>query len=230
MQPQTAGWMPVRQLGIAFGSVLILGVLAAAMGDSVAAPTGNSTEQFSYRVHHSKYGDIGTYMNIVQTAGDVTTVRTTVHLLVKVLGIGMHREDAERTERWQSGRLMSFVGTTRKNGDTVELKGTASGNDFVITSPLGTVTAPATVQPANPWSAKCLSSTTMMRVDNGKIESVRVSGGSAITIEINGAKVPAREYQIDGATRYKIWIDQRDIPVRFVVDDDSGEVTFTLEK
>jgi len=44
------------------------------------------------------------------------------------------------------------------------------------------------------------------------------------------ATIPARQYQIDGATRYKIWIDQHDIPVMFVVEDDSGEVTFTLER
>jgi len=100
----------------------------------------------------------------------------------------------------------------------------------VIMSPLGTLTAPATVQPANPWSAKCLTSTTMMRVDNGEIERVRVSGGSETTVAIGGATIPARRYNIDGATRYKIWIDRRDIPVMFVVDDDSGEVTFMLEK
>lgn len=221
--------MSVKRFGIGLALIAVLGILAGAMGDTAAA-VATSTQQLRYRVEHSKFGNIGTYTNVVQTLGDVTTVRTTVHLLVKVLGVGLHREDAERTERWQSGRLMSFIGTTTKNGDTVEVKGMASGNDFVITSPLGTFTAPATVQPANPWSAKCVNSTTMMRVDNGKIEQVRVSGGSETTAEVNGATIPARQYQIDGATRYKIWIDQHDIPVMFVVDDDSGEVTFTLEK
>jgi hypothetical protein len=95
---------------------------------------------------------------------------------------------------------------------------------------LGTFTAPATVKPANPWSSKCLNSTTMMRLDNGRIEQVRVTGGSENTVAINGATIPARQYQIDGATRYKIWIDQHDIPVMFIVEDDSGEVTFTLER
>jgi len=166
----------------------------------------------------------------VQTVGDMTTVRTSAHFLVSVLGVGLHREDAERTERWQGGRLMSFVGTTKKNDDTMKVKGEASGNDFVIQSPLGTFTAPAAVKPANPWSATCLNSTTMMRVDNGKVEQVRVTGGSETAVAINGASIPARRYEIDGTTRYKIWIDQHDIPVMFAVDDDSGEVTFTLEK
>ena len=219
--------MPIKRSGIGLALMVILGILAGRMGCTAAAA---STEQLRYQVQHSKFGNIGTYTNVVHTVGEVTTVRTSVHLLVKMLGVGLHREDAERTERWQSGRLMSFVGSTTKNGDTTEVKGTAKGNDFVITSPLGTFTAPASVQPANPWSAKCVNSTTMMRVDDGKIEQVRVSGGSETTVAIDDVTIPAREYQIDGATRYRIWIDQHDIPVRFVVDDDSGEVTFTLVK
>jgi hypothetical protein len=222
--------IPIKRSVIGFALIAILGILANAMSYTTAPAASTATEQLRYRVRHSVFGNIGTYTNIVQSVGDITTVQTSAHFLVKMLGVGLHREDAERTERWQGDRLMSFIGTTKKNDDTIEVKGEASGNNFVINSPLGTVTAPATVRPANPWSAKCLSSTTMMRVDNGKIERVQISGGSEATVAINGATVPARQYQIDGATRYKIWIDQNDIPLMFAVDDDSGEVTFTLER
>jgi hypothetical protein len=224
--------MPIKRSGTALVLIAIFGIFVGTMGYAAdsASVVSTPTQQLRYRVRHSVFGNVGTYTNIVQTVGDMTTVRTSAHFLVTMLGVGLHREDAERTERWQGGRLMSFVGTTKKNDDTTEVKGTARGDNFVITSPLGTFTAPATVQPANPWSAKCLNSTTMMRVDNGKIERVRVDGGSETTVAINGATIPARQYQIDGATRYKIWIDQHDIPVMFAVDDAGGEVTFTLEK
>lgn len=224
--------MAIRRYGTAFALIAIFDILIGTVGyaaDSASAdPT--PTQQLRYRVRHSVFGNVGTYTNIVQTVGDMTTVRTSAHFLVTVLGVGLHREDAERTERWQGGRLMSFVGTTKKNDDTVRVRGEATGNGFVIQSPLGTFTAPATVKPANPWSAQCLNSTTMMRVDNGKIEQVRITDGSETAVAINGASIPARRYEIDGTTRYKIWIDQHDTPVMFAVDDDSGEVTFTLEK
>jgi hypothetical protein len=204
---------------------LVVGCFAAS---SFAAST--SVEQLRYKVQHSMFGDIGTYANLVQIIGDVTTVQTTAHFLVKMLGVGLHREDAKRTERWQDGRLMSFSGVTRKNDETIEVKGEAKGNDFVISSPLGIFNAPATIQPANPWSIKCLSSRTMMRVDNGKIEAVHVSGGAPTAVTIDGTSVPVREYDIAGATRYKVWFDQSNVPVMFTVDDDSGKVTFTLER
>jgi hypothetical protein len=218
--------VPIRRFVIGLTSIVVLGILA----NTAALAASTSTEQLRYRVRHSVFGNIGTYTNTVRSAGDITTVETSVHLLVKMLGVGLHREDAERTERWQGDRLISFTGTTKKNDDTIEVKGEANGNNFVISSPLGTFNAPATVRPANPWSAKCLTSTTMMHVDNGKIERVRISGGAEATVAINGTTVPARQYQIDGSTRYKIWIDKNDVPLMFAVDDDSGEVTFTLER
>ena len=219
---------PNRRTTIPLVLITMLGIIACGTSDAIAAST--STEQLRYRVQHSVFGSIGTYTNIVQSVGDTTTVRTTAHFLVTMLGVGLHREDAERTERWQGGRLMSFFGITKKNDATMEVKGEASGDDFVITSPLGTFTAPATVQPANPWSAKCLNSTTMMRVDNGKLEKVRVAGGTETSVTIDGSTIPARQYEIDGATRYKVWFDLHKVPVMFVIDDDSGKVTFTLER
>lgn len=222
-----------RRAGALLSVIVSLAMFAPWPGyaaDSTPNPVPPLTEQLRYRVSHSVFGNIGTYINVVESAGDTTTVRTTAHFAVKVLGVGLHREDAERAERWKKGRLVSFRGVTRKNDDTIDVKGEASGNDFVITSPTGTFTAPATVQPANPWSIKCLQSTMMMRVDDGKLEKVRVTGGSETTVRIDGANISAREYEIDGATRYKVWFDRQNTPVRFAVDDDSGEITFTLER
>ena len=38
------------------------------------------------------------------------------------------------------------------------------------------------------------------------------------------------KYEIDGKSRYVVWLDSRGVPVEFVADDDSGTVTFTLDK
>jgi len=59
--------------------------------------------------------------------------------------------------------------------------------------------------------------------------AIQSNGGDA-NVTVDGASVPAKEYEISGSTHYKIWIDKHDIPVMFVVDDDSGQVTFTLKK
>src|SRR5262249_40890295 len=184
--------------------------------------------EFIYQVSHSVFGNIGTYTNTVEPTRDGTTVQTKAHFEVKMLGVRIHREDAERTERWQGNRLVSFRGVTDKGDGPAEGKGEARGNNFVITSSQGTVIAPASVHPADPWSDNFLRSSTMMRPDSGKIEQVRIGGGQQTAVNLDGATVPAVKYEVDGSTKYTVWLDGRGVPVMFVADDDTGKVTFTL--
>jgi Family of unknown function (DUF6134) len=213
----------LRSCGL--GSVLLVG-LSGGAAQAMAEPP----RQLTYDVKHSVFGDIGTYINTIETSGATTTVKTAAHFLVKALGVGLHREDAQRVEQFQGDRLIFFHGITVKNGETLEVQGKAAGNNFVIDSPSGTVTAPGSVKPANPWSPRSIESTEMMRVDSGKVEKVTVSGGGQTNVNIDGTSTPVREYDITGATKYKVYFDNHDVPVMFVVDDDSGQVTFTLKK
>ena len=186
--------------------------------------------EFHYRAQHPVFGDIGTYSNTIESAGDTTTIRTTVHLKVTALGVVLHREDAERTERWKGDRLIYFHGITTINGEVVEIEGEARGEIFMITSPFGNVTAPATILPSNPSSPNFLHSTAIMRTDTGKVEQVHISGGAPTLANIGGANIWTRKYQIDGSIPYKIWMDRENTPVKFTVDDDSGEISFTLTR
>jgi hypothetical protein len=208
----------------------LAGVLLVAGLGGAAQAMAESPRQLVYDVKHSVFGDIGTYSNLIEVQGTAITIKTAAHFLVKALGVGLHREDAERVEQWQGDRLVFFHGVTVKNGETTEVSGKAAGNNFVISSPAGTVTAPASVKPANPWSTRSIESNEMMRVDNGKVEKVTVSGGGQTNVTVAGASTTAKEYDITGATKYKVFIDSHDVPVMFVVDDDSGQVTFTLKK
>ena len=207
--------------------VAVLGAAALCLALAGAASAA-SPIQLVYRVDHSVFGNIGTYSNTVETAGATTTVLTKAHFLVRMLGIVMHHEDATRTERWNGNRLVYFHSVTDKGSGPIEVTGEASAGGFVIRSPKGTVTAPAAVHPANPWSPNFLASHTMMRVDTGKIEPVNISGGGEAPVKLDGQTVFAREYEVDGTTRYRVWIDGRGVPVQFSVDDKTGKVTFTL--
>ena len=218
---------PLRRRAGVWGSPAILAILGlvTAVSPAVAAAT---PLQLTYRVTHSVFGSIGTYVNTVEPSSAGTTVLTRAHFEVKMLGVKLYREDANRTERWQGNRLISFSGVTSKGDQSTVVRGEARGNSFVINSPQGTITAPATVHPANPWSANFLASNTMMRPDTGKVERVRVSGGEETVVTIDGSPVRAQKYEINGDTSYAVWLDRQGVPVMFVADDDSGKITFTL--
>jgi hypothetical protein len=209
--------------------VVVLAILLAVAlpADNVAAV--RVTQVLRYRVNHSFYGDVGTYRNTIARTGDTTTVLTEAHFKVSLLGVVLHHEDALREEHWRGDRLIFFHGITTENGHPLELSGEARANSFVISSRGAAIVAPANVHPANPWSANFLDSDTMMRVDTGALEQVRISGGAETNITIDGATLPTRRYEITGKTRYKIWLSESQrVPVMFSVDDAGGEVTFTL--
>src|SRR5579862_2431203 len=174
----------------------LAGLLLVGVSGGAAQAMAESPHELVYDVKHSVFGDIGTYSNLIETSGTTITIKTTAHFLVKALGVGLHREDAQRVEQWQGDRLVFFHGVTVKNGDTTEIKGEAKDGKFVIVSPAGTITAPASVKPANPWSTRSLESTSMMRVDTGKVENVKISGGSETNVSVDGASTTAKEYDI----------------------------------
>jgi hypothetical protein len=150
-------------------SVIAVGALAASALFNSCQGAGDTAQQFRYLAHHPVFGDIGIYKNTIERSGAKTTIRTSVHLKVTALGILLHLEDAERIERWKGNRLVYFRGTTTTNGKTVDIKGDALGDSFVITSPVGNVTALAAILPSNPSSPNLFNSDTVMRTDTGEV-------------------------------------------------------------
>jgi hypothetical protein len=210
--------------------MLIAGILALFIVEIPSYPVAAAVPShlLRYRATHSLYGEIGTYANRIVQQGEAVTVNTEIHLLVSILGIVLHREDAEREEQWRGDRLIAFRGITTVNGEAVEIHGDARESGFEVTSPQGTVLAPATVRPSNPWSSLFLGSDTLMRTDSGVIEHVLISPPTNAVLKLQGTAVDTQEYEIHSSPAYKVWLDKYDIPVMFTVDDDSGLVTFTL--
>ena len=190
-----------------------------------------SSDRMVYRVQHARYGNIGTYSNAVEKAGNLTTVTTEAHILVSILGVVLYRQDIARQERWNADRLVAFHGVTTVNGKPYELTGNADGDRFVLMSPDGPIVAPASVKLANPWSADVLRGDTLITPDRGRIENVQVKGGEEASLAINGRATRTKHYEInrlDGTKRYEVWLDEQGTPVQFTTNNPNGMVTFTL--
>lgn len=218
--------MPLRRLW----PLLVLFV-AAAWFVAWAPPASAEVQKFVYQVRHPTYGRIGTYTNFVKTDGDRTTVTTEGRIRVAILGIVLYRQDCDRIERWAGERLVSFEGKTTTNGRSVEVKGEAQGEGFVVHTPDGQFMAPADVKPANPWSETVLKGSTMLTPDRGVVEDVKVRPAEMTELDINGSTLRARRYEVarlSGEKKYEVWIDDEGTPVMFNVGTRRGTVTFTL--
>ena len=209
---------------------LIVGLMGAGAMCGIPSSVSASARPrlLRYRASHSVFGNIGTYSNNIDEQGSMTVVRTQIHLLVSVLGVVLHREDADRSERWSGNRLVEFHGVTTANGQASEIWGEARSDGFAVTSAQGTIVAPENVRPSNPWSAGFLDADTMMRTDSGTVERVRISPPMSAAVMISNATIQTREYDISAAPSYKVWLDERDVPVMFAVNDKSGLVSFIL--
>ena len=219
-----------RAFAIPLSSVVALIVLAAAMA-MPALPASAAPQKLVYQVQHPTYGSIGTLTNAIEKNGDQTTVTSDGSFRVSILGIVLYRQEFSRIEHWIGDRLMSFHGVTTVNGRATEVNGSAEGDHFVVTSPNGNATAPATVRIANPWSANALKGDTMLVPDRGTVDNVVVNPAEMTSVAINGKMVRARRYEIDrpsGEKRYEVWLDEQGTPVMFNVNNRGAPVTFTL--
>ena len=212
-------------------SGLHLGALIAALfaSISIGGGAGAQTRVLEYRIRHPLFGDVGTYANRIEKHGEATTVISTLHGLVDLVGIPLRREEAERTEQWQGGRIVRFDGITVSSDKRWAVHGEARGNEFVITSPSGTATAPADVVPGNPWSCAFLNAKTIFAVDTGRIEPSHTSGGEPVVLNLGGRSVTTRHYRVDGGDqRGEFWFDERCVPVVMTTVKEGAEITLTL--
>ena len=212
-----------------------IGFAACVVAGEASVPASSAAEpatRLVYRVQHSEHGDVGTYTNTVEKSADATTVNTQGRIKVSVLGIPAYSQSFDRVERWKGSRLVNFHGVTTENGKRTEVNGAAEGDHFTLRTSAGAVAAPANVKPAKPWSDVLLSADTILTPDEGRVEKVRVSGGEAAPITINGRSVGTRHYRIQRSEgkRYEVWLDGEGVPVRFADISPKETVTFNLSE
>ena len=94
-------------------------------------------------------------------------------MVVRILGLVVHRETADQGEVWRGGRLMSFQSLTITNGRRLSVSGKADGARFLVTSPSGVAVAPADVVASDPWSLTRTGSGVVVSIRTGKIDAVR---------------------------------------------------------
>jgi hypothetical protein len=202
--------------------------LVGAIAAFFTFPACAAQQVYQYRIEHPTYGAIGTYTNTVDRAGDRTAVVSSLHVLVKVLGIVVFREDAQRTELWQSDRMTSFEGITTTNGNRIQIHGEARDDSFVITSPSGVSIAPANVHPSNPWSLKIFDTNVMMSTKSGKLFDVRLVGNVERSVTFDGVIEKLHQYDVDGEQRQIVWLNDSGVTIAFRILESGMPVDFVL--
>jgi hypothetical protein len=148
---------------------------------------------------------------------------------IKAFGFVVYREEADRTELWQGGRLMSFHGLTTVNGKPREVRGEAQGDGFAITSPSGTFIASPSIYTSSPWSVELPKPDVMMSTKNGRVEHAQVIDDGVVMTTMNGSEILLRHYRILSSKRQDAWLDVGGVPVHFRSEEHGSPVDFILK-
>ena len=199
-----------------------IGLVVAAATAWGGGPAFADAYKLDYSVHHSKYGNIGSYTNTIDQEGGSATVKTNLNLKVKVLGISAYSQSADRIEKWNDGHLVYLHSTTTTNGKPVEVDGVAQGDHFQVTTPKGTTKAPANVKVSNPWSPVVLNGSMIITPDDGTVTNMQISAPQDAMVQAASGSVAAKEYNIDLPDlkkQYQVWFDSSGTPVKFDLVD-----------
>jgi len=208
-----------------------VGACALVLGlSAVGGPATASEQLYTYVVTHPLYGEIGTFTDNISRFDGVTRIDTRLRIAVRLLGIVAYREDADGTEVLRGNQLISLHNLINKDGERSAVVGQVQGEKFIVNSPLGTNAAPGTVAPSDPWLLKGTGRVTVVSTRTGRIVDVTVSGGEAVTIEIEGVPLRVRHFIVTGDKRQDIWLDDNHVPVMFRSMEDGTPIDFVLKE
>jgi len=215
------------------GKLHVIGLQGPALfaGLVMLAPASWASQTvYEYHIEHPRYGDIGTYTNVVNDEGGSAEVHSDLRVSVKIFGITMFSEQGTRTERWRNDRLVGFDAVTVTNGNRIEVHGEAKGDAFVLTTPTGTIEAPPQVHPSNPWAPHVLDTDFMMSTKTGHIEHVNVIGGQVQPVTFDGKEFQLHHYDVYGNKHDEVWLDDQGIVIAFRTEEDGSQINFILTR
>lgn len=205
--------------------------IAGVLGLSVlggAAPALAGQQLYTYSVVHPIYGEIGTFTDMIDRSPGAMRIDAHLRIAVKVLGVIAYREESDTTEVLQGNRLVSLRSVTDKDGRHLEVHGEAQGDQFMVNATAGSYAAPATIAPSDPWLVKHTGEELVVSTSTGKMVSVHISGGAYDMVSMGDASVPARHYIVNGDKQQEVWLDNREIPIKFRSVENGTPIDFVL--
>jgi hypothetical protein len=184
---------------------------------------------YTYAVRHPLYGEIGTFTDTIDRKPETMQIDGRLRIAVTFLGIVVYRQESDITAIMRDDRLVSLQSVTNRDGEYLEVRGEAQGDQFVVNATAGSYAGPATSLPSDPFVLKATGEGSLIFTDTGRIISVQVSGGDLGTVSVNGNSVSARHFIIDGVTRREVWLDNQGIPVKFRVVENGAPIDFVLQ-
>lgn len=179
--------------------------LVAAVGLGICTAQAAVAPSLSFLVERGG-SPIGTHKITFHRDGENLDVRIDIALAVSFGPITVFRYEHRNREVWRGGRLVSIETHTNDDGTVYDVKGRATDKGFEIdSSSEGHVIAPAGIVPASYWNPDTLKQTELLDTQRGRIVHVKLSPVGESMVDVNGVPLKAREYEMSGDLRMRLW-------------------------
>jgi len=209
--------------------IVAVGISAAVICGWLTSASGETISQV-YRIDHPDYGEVGTFKNVIRHRGDLTIVDSTTDITVDIASVVVYRQMAERQEIWCKGRLISYESITDDDGDSVTVRGRATGKSFRIEGTKFNYETSEGVYPTNPWTKKILNADRIMAPTDGELYEVSTRLENEEELDLGSKVVEARRYEVTGDIDLRVWFDMNDKLVKFTYPSNYDDIVFTLEE
>ncbi|MGE0733371.1 MAG: DUF6134 family protein [Alphaproteobacteria bacterium] len=185
----------------------------------------------TFAIHHQSQGEIGTQTLRIERDGDRTVVDVRLNIVVRVLGVVVHRQEQTQKEVWRNGRLMSFDALDVENSRRATVSGRADGDKFVIVTKTGQrIEAPASIRTTYPWSPEIAKHKLLMGTGSGELNNVRIALVATTSLTLDGSAVPAVHYRVTGDFQRDLWFAPDGELLQFQFKNDGDAVTFRRKR
>ena len=173
---------------------------------------------------------IGTDTFDITREGDLTRVKVTTHVQVKIAFITAYRYDHTENGTWKGRELVSFTSTTDDNGKAHEIAAAQKSGKVALTVDGASSAAPKTIQPAVLWGVEVARQPQIFDPANGKRMAVKVQDLGHETVPIDGVPQQLTHVKLSGPFARDAWFDDEGLVKMTLLGSDKSQITSQLRQ
>lgn len=151
---------------------------------------------------------IGSHVVAFESAGDSLTVRVSLDLAVRMLGLVVYRYQTRATETWRGGVLMAAQAETNDDYGRYAMSAQRRNGQMVVEGTAGpTYTAPANSLVSSHWNPAQLQAP-MISLQDGKLLEFTIAPKGRATIAARGTQLEADHFALSGPHSLDLWYDR----------------------
>jgi hypothetical protein len=193
----------VRAACLALGSLAFAG---RAPADGLPDPTKLYGGDIVFSVWRSG-SEIGEHRVTFALQDGALAVRSTLDLVVKILGIPVYRYKYLSQEIWRGGMLAQLDASVDDNGTLSKVEARQDAGKLAVTGPDAHETVAGFILPSTHWDSQVIEADRLVNTLNGKVDTVKLVPLGVETVPVGPGQAQATHYRYQGDIQAESWYD-----------------------